>query len=86
MQSLSNLNKGVEVTEAQKEQTELEVERRGRVLTEEDVKAIVDEFESRMAARFYQNLGRGIWGLVWNAFIIIAFALAGYGAWKDLHS
>lgn len=47
-----------------------------RNLTDSDVKAIVDEFETR----FYLNIGRGFWSYVWKAVVLALIAVAGYGA------
>jgi len=68
------------MTDHQKTQAEIEDERRHRALTDEDVKAIADEFESRLVARFYDNLGRGVWGLMWKAMIGAIVIVAAYGA------
>lgn len=46
-----------------------------RNLTEADVEAILEAFE----ARFYSNLGKGLWKLVWQGGILIMLAIAGYG-------
>jgi len=51
-----------------------------RTLTEGDVKAIVDELEKRASQRFQINIGRGVIGLAWKAFIYLCIWLAAYGA------
>ncbi|MRW86773.1 hypothetical protein GJ698_22130 [Pseudoduganella sp. FT26W] len=53
-----------------------------RNLTDADVKAIVDEMEQRMTARFYGDIGRGVWGLVWKAAIAAMLVFAAYGSTK----
>ena len=53
-----------------------------RTLTDADVTALVDAFEQRMTEKFYRDLGKGIWGLVWKALVLAALFVAGYGAWK----
>lgn len=58
-------------------------ERRHRMLTDEDVKAVADELEHRLVARFYSNLGRGVWSLVWKAVVVGLLALAAYGGLKS---
>lgn len=75
---------GVTVTEHQKTQAEIEMERRNRALTDDDIAALADEFESRLVARFYSNLGRGIWGMVWRGIVGAAALVAAYGALKGM--
>jgi len=72
------------MTEHQKTQAEMEDERRNRALTDDDVKALADEFEQRLVARFYDNLGRGVWGLMWKAMIGAIVIVAAYGAVKGV--
>jgi hypothetical protein len=50
-----------------------------RNLTNDDVKALADEMEARLMARFYGNLGRGVWDLAWKAIVICIVAVAVYG-------
>lgn len=47
-----------------------------RNLTEADVDAILEAFE----ARFYSNIGKGLWKLVLHGVILALLAIAGYGA------
>lgn len=47
-----------------------------RNLTDEDVQAILDAFEDR----FYTNLGKGLWGMVWKVLIVAIVGVAAYGA------
>lgn len=54
-----------------------------RLMTDEDVKAVVDELESRLERRFYQNLGKGLWSAAWRGFMIIVFVLVAIGAAKQ---
>jgi predicted phage tail protein len=51
-----------------------------RNLTDDDVSALADEMEKRMVNRFYGNLGRGVWGIVWKAVVIAIVGVAAYGA------
>ena len=53
-----------------------------RTLTDADVKAIVDDLEKRMTDKFYRDLGRGFWGIVWKGIIGAAMFVAAYGAVK----
>ena len=54
-----------------------------RNLTDNDVQALVDELEKRWERRFYLNLGRGVWSILWRAFIAAMLIVAGWGAFKD---
>lgn len=51
-----------------------------RLLTDADVKAVVDALENRFVDRFYSDLGKGVWSVVWKAVIVclIGIAAAGY--------
>jgi hypothetical protein len=53
-----------------------------RVLTDSDVGAIADALEKRIVSKFYLDLGRGVWSLVWKAVLTAAVVLAAYGAVK----
>lgn len=54
-----------------------------RHLTEADVDAIVSALEKRVAEKFYRDLGKGVWGLVWKALVIGLLAVAAYGAMRS---
>jgi hypothetical protein len=56
-----------------------------RNLTEDDVVAVVDELERRLVERFFSNVGKGVWQLVWRALIALMVLLAAYGAIKAGH-
>lgn len=51
-----------------------------RLITDDDVEAIAAALEKRMADKFYKDLGKGVWGVVWRTAIIILLVLAAYGA------
>ena len=51
-----------------------------RCLTDADVQALADELENRLVNRFYKNLGRGVWSMVWRALVFVLVGLASYGA------
>lgn len=53
-----------------------------RNLTEDDVIAVVDEMERRVVERFFSNIGKGVWELVWRALVLAMVGLAAYGAIK----
>lgn len=59
------------------------VERRTRSMTDDDIQALADEIENRLASRFYINIGRGLWGMVvWRAILAAMVLVAAYGAVK----
>lgn len=70
-----------DVTRTQHNQTD---ERRARALTDDDVQALADEMEKRLANRFYGNIGRGLLGLFWKGFIATMLFVAAYGAAKGV--
>ena len=55
-----------------------------RKLSDGDVEAIVDALERRMMYKFYNDLGKGVWGLVWKTIIIALVGLAAYGSFKGI--
>lgn len=57
-------------------------ENAARNLTDDDVKALADELENRLADRFYGNLGRGLWALAWKAVIGAMLGIIAYGSLK----
>lgn len=57
-------------------------ERRSRVLTDADIAAIAAELEKRLTDNFYQDLGKGVWGLVKKALLAVLVGIAAYGAIK----
>jgi hypothetical protein len=70
------------MTGEQKTRSGVGHERRLRALTDEDVQALADEFEERLARRFYLNIGRGVWGLAWKAILVGLLFVASYGYFK----
>lgn len=59
-----------------------ENERRTRTLTDADVEALTEALRKKWIAAFYQDLGKGVWALVWRAIVVAAVAIAAYGAVK----
>ena len=59
---------------------EHEPERRARVLTDNDIEAIADVLEERLANRFYRNLGEGVVAMAKRGAVAALLALAAYGA------
>lgn len=53
-------------------------------MTDADVDAICDRMEQRMTQRFYGDIGRGVWAVVWKAIIVAAIGLAAYGSVKGI--
>jgi hypothetical protein len=53
-----------------------------RKLSDGDVIAIVDALEVRLTDKFYRDLGKGLWGMVFKAFIGALVFIAAYGALK----
>lgn len=53
-----------------------------RNLTDGDVDAIVKSLESRVTDKFYRDLGKGFWGIVWKAIMGALLFIAAYGAVK----
>lgn len=56
-----------------------------RLLTDEDIKALADELEGRLVSRFYTNLGKGVWSIVWKAIVVGSLMLAAYGSFKNFN-
>lgn len=55
-----------------------------RTLTDADIAAIVAQAESAFVARFYSDLGRGVWGILWKALLMAALGIAAYGGYKGI--
>lgn len=53
--------------------------RHERTLSDSDIEAIVEKTSDVLMQKFYTNLGRGIWAVVWKAVVLGALALATYG-------
>ncbi|MDR7257767.1 hypothetical protein J2X47_001947 [Sphingomonas sp. BE270] len=54
-----------------------------RTLSDADVSAIVDGLEKRITEKFYRDIGKGIWGLLWKAILSAALIIAAYGAMSN---
>lgn len=59
-----------------------ENEERRKGLSDDDIKRIASELESRLVNRFFWHLGKGFWAIVWRGVLLIAIAIATYGAFK----
>ncbi len=55
-----------------------------RNLTDADVAAITDALEKRMTERFYNDIGRGVWSMVWKAVVVALVGIAAYGSMKGM--
>lgn len=53
-----------------------------RTLTDADVEAIAAALETRLVNNFYQDLGKGVMGIVKKMLVVALIAVAGYGAVK----
>lgn len=58
------------------------IENEDRKLSDADIEAILNQVEQRVAARFYSDLGRGVWGMVRKALLLAMVAVAAYGSVK----
>jgi hypothetical protein len=56
-----------------------------RTLTDADIDAIVNKAEEVILSRFYRNLGKGLWSMVWRAIVVAIVAIAAYGAATGKH-
>lgn len=57
-------------------------EHKNRNLTDDDVIAIADALEGRIAKRFYLNLGKGVWGMLWRGVVAVIVFISAYGTVK----
>jgi hypothetical protein len=55
-----------------------------RTLTDDDIAAIVKGLEHRLEDRFYKDVGRGVWAVVWKGLLMAMIGLAAYGATKGI--
>lgn len=60
------------------------IESKQRTLTDADIEAIVKQAEAAFIARFYSDLGKGVWGILWKALIMAAIGIAAYGGYKGI--
>lgn len=49
-------------------------------LSEKQIEEIVDKVCDKLEKKLYLNLGKGMLAIVWKGVILVAIALAGYGA------
>jgi len=61
-------------------------ERRKRMLTDGDVEALTASIRDKVIREFYQDLGKGVWGLVWRSIVIVLIGIAAYGAVHNGHN
>jgi len=54
-----------------------------RRLSDEDIDALANILEERFAERFYLNLGKGVWNVVWKTLVMTICAIAAYGYYKN---
>lgn len=48
-------------------------------LSEEDIEKIVNKIEERFEQKFYLNLGKGLWNIVWRLAVLTIIGIAAYG-------
>jgi len=53
-----------------------------RTLSDADVEAIVSCLEVRITQKFYLNVGKGIFHIIWKYALIAALSIAAYGSFK----
>lgn len=51
-----------------------------RTLTDADVEALTRAIEQRLVKKFYQDLGKGLWGAVWKVLLGALIVIAANGA------
>lgn len=51
-----------------------------RNLSDADIEVLANRLQEKLVENFYQNLGSGVWALVWRGIVIILIILAMYGA------
>ena len=65
-------------------------ERRKRTLTDDDAQAIADAFNYKLMKEqilneIYQDIGKGVFGIIWKMFVTALIGIAAYGATKGFH-
>lgn len=51
-----------------------------RTLSDADVEAIAEKVMENFAAKFYANIGKGVWGVISKALMALLLVLAAWGA------
>lgn len=55
-----------------------------RKLSDADVEAIVQLLDKKVTERFYSDLGRGVWAMLWKVIIVTIVGIAAYGSLKGM--
>lgn len=55
-----------------------------RTLTDADIDALTKAMRKAWINSFYQDLGKGLWALVWRVLLAALILVAAYGASKSL--
>jgi len=55
-----------------------------RTLSDADVEAIAEKVLETWEAKFYGNLGKGLWSVLWKATMAVLIAVAAWGAGAGL--
>jgi hypothetical protein len=61
-----------------------EASKQDRTLTDADVNAIVERFQSVVTKQFYSDVGRGVVAACKRALIVVLIGFAAYGSWKGI--
>ena len=56
------------------------------MLTDGDIEALTNSIRDKVVREFYQDLGKGVWGLVWRCIVIVLIGIAAYGAMHNGHN
>lgn len=51
-----------------------------RTLSDDDVEAIADKLLEKWEAKFYHNIGKGVWDVVKKFLFVVLLGIAAYGA------
>jgi hypothetical protein len=63
-----------------------QVDNRPRNLTDADAEAIAQALQVRLKNEFYQDVGKGVWGIAWKVIVAMIVAIAAYGASQSIGS
>ena len=55
-----------------------------RTLTDDDIAALSHAISKNMSDKFYNDLGKGVWSLLWKAILLAIISIASYGSLKGM--
>lgn len=61
-----------------------ECDEKNRSITDADAEAIAYAFRKQLKQEFYNDLGQGVWALVWRGVVFALLFIAAYGAAKGV--